>query len=79
MDSSIKFFTRVHISFSVAHHDVTHHPAQQSEFLSSRTVSKLADGCPEHGSDVLSWLTNQLPFLQQTNSKAFSVIFFGKI
>jgi hypothetical protein len=27
------------LSLSVAQHDVTHHPAYQSEFLSSRTVS----------------------------------------
>jgi hypothetical protein len=29
----------VYISFSVAQHDVTHHPAYQPELLSSRTVS----------------------------------------
>jgi hypothetical protein len=40
---------------------------------------KLADGCLEHDSDVKSWLTNQLPFLQQANSKAFSAILFGEI
>jgi hypothetical protein len=39
MDSSIKFLTTVYISFSVAQHDVTHHPAYQPELLSSRTVS----------------------------------------
>jgi hypothetical protein len=39
----------------------------------------LADGCLEHGSDVKSWLTYELPFLQQTNSKEFSAILFGKI
>jgi hypothetical protein len=39
MDSSIKLFTTVYISFSVAQHDVTHHPAYQPELLSSRTVS----------------------------------------
>jgi hypothetical protein len=40
MDSSMKFLTRVYISFSVAQHDVTHHLAYQPELLSSRTVSK---------------------------------------
>jgi hypothetical protein len=40
---------------------------------------KLADGCHEHGSDVKSWLTNEPPFLPQTNSKAFSAISFGQI
>jgi hypothetical protein len=40
---------------------------------------KLADGCLEHCSDVKSWLTNQLPFLQQTNAKAFSAILFDTI
>jgi hypothetical protein len=41
MDSSIKFLTTVYISFSVAQHDVTHHPAYQPELLSSRTVSNM--------------------------------------
>jgi hypothetical protein len=40
MDSSINFFTTVYISFSVAQHDVTHHPAYQPELLSSRTVRR---------------------------------------
>jgi hypothetical protein len=39
MDSSITFLARVCISFSVAQHDVTHNPAYQPEFLSSRTIS----------------------------------------
>jgi hypothetical protein len=39
MDIVIKFLTRVYISFSVAQHDVTHHPSYQPELLSSRTVS----------------------------------------
>jgi hypothetical protein len=39
MDSSTKFLTTVCISFSVAQHDVTHHPTYQLELLSSRTVS----------------------------------------
>jgi hypothetical protein len=39
MDSSITLLTRVYISFSVAQHDVTHHPAYQPELLSSLTVS----------------------------------------
>jgi hypothetical protein len=34
MNSSIKFLT----TFSVAQHDVTHHPAYQPELLSSRMV-----------------------------------------
>jgi hypothetical protein len=42
MDSSIKCFTTVYISFSVALHDFTHHPAYQPELLSSRTVSILS-------------------------------------
>jgi hypothetical protein len=42
-------------------------------------LCKLADGCLELGSDVKSWLTNQLLSLQQTNSTAFSAILFGKI
>jgi hypothetical protein len=42
-------------------------------------VCKLADGFLEHSSDVKLWLTSQLPFLQQTNLKAFSAILFGKI
>jgi hypothetical protein len=40
---------------------------------------KLADGYLEHGSDVKLLLSNQLPFLQQANSKAFSAILFGKL
>jgi hypothetical protein len=40
---------------------------------------KLAGGCLEHSSGVKLWLTNQLPFLQQMNLKAFSAILFGKI
>jgi hypothetical protein len=39
IDSSINFFTRVYISFSVAQNDVTHNPAYHPELLSSRTVS----------------------------------------
>jgi hypothetical protein len=46
MDSSIKFLTRVYISFFVAQHDVTHHPAYNSELLSSRTVSKWLEAVP---------------------------------
>jgi hypothetical protein len=42
-------------------------------------LHKLEEGCLEHGSDVKSWLTNQLPFLQQTNKKEFSAILFGKV
>jgi hypothetical protein len=45
MDSSMKFFTTVHISFSVAQHDVTHHPAYQPELLSSLTVTTPLDHC----------------------------------
>jgi hypothetical protein len=39
MDSSIKFLTAVYISFSVAQHDVTHHPAYQPA-----RASQLANG-----------------------------------
>jgi hypothetical protein len=44
MDNSIKFLTTMYISFSVAQHDVTHHPAYQPELLSSRAVSILSLG-----------------------------------
>jgi hypothetical protein len=39
MDCSIKFFTTVYISLSVAWHDMTLHPAYQPELFSSRTVN----------------------------------------
>jgi hypothetical protein len=42
----MKFLTRVYIYFSVARHDVTHHPSYQPELLSSRTVSNLS--CQGH-------------------------------
>jgi hypothetical protein len=56
MDSSIRFLTGVYTSFSVAQHDVTHHPAYQPELLSSRTVSRWAAGSRficERNADVM--------------------------
>jgi hypothetical protein len=48
MDSSIKFLTRVYISFSVAQHDVAHHSAfSQSSSARERSVVALC-GCNLH-------------------------------
>jgi hypothetical protein len=45
MDSSITFLTRVYISFFVARHDVTHHPAYQPELLSGQYVCLYVYAC----------------------------------